>query len=95
MNNQEFVTGLVLNEIDKVTIDKMVQLKNVAEALGWTMDSYDGMDGNVYITFMVVREDQVPEYDSAGYSESDRIKSNIVIDDITHHCDDPSCNCSI
>ena len=48
--------------------------------------------------------DEGPEYDSAGFTEADRIvdgsyrvKSNITIPDNynSHHCDDPSCNCSI
>lgn len=48
--------------------------------------------------------DEGPEYDSAGYTEADRIvegqyrvKSNIVIPDNynSHHCDDLDCNCEI
>ena len=33
-----------------------------------------------------------PEFDSAGFSIADRFEDT---EEGTHHCDDPSCNCSI
>lgn len=33
-----------------------------------------------------------PEFDSAGFSIADRFEDT---EEDTHHCDDPSCNCSI
>ena len=41
---------------------------------------------------LVLFEDQGPEYDGAGFSIEDREDD---IEDQSHHCDDPSCNCSI
>ena len=35
--------------------------------------------------------DEGPEYDSAGFSEADRMQE----EEQSHHCDDLSCNCSI
>lgn len=37
-------------------------------------------------------EDQGPQYDGAGFSIEDREDDD---EELTHHCDDPSCNCSI
>jgi len=36
--------------------------------------------------------DAEPEFDSAGFSIADRFEDT---EEDTHHCDDPSCNCSI
>jgi hypothetical protein len=102
-NIKNLICGMQLNGFNDELIEKVLKLKATAAELGWEMDGYDEMFGNVYITFMTVKEDKGPEYDSAGYTEADRIidgsyrvKSNITPDDInTHHCDDPSCNCSI
>jgi hypothetical protein len=41
---------------------------------------------------LVPFEDQGPEYDGAGFSIEDREEDP---EELTHHCDDPSCNCSI
>jgi hypothetical protein len=35
--------------------------------------------------------DEGPEYDSAGFSEADRMQE----EEQSHHCDDLACNCSI
>ena len=102
-NIENLIHGMQLNGFSDELIEKMLKLKAAAAELGWEMDGYDGMDGNAYITFMTVKEDEGPEYDSAGYTEADRIvegqyrvKSNITLDDLhTHHCDDPNCNCSM
>ena len=37
-------------------------------------------------------EDQGPQYDGAGFSIEDREDDD---EELTHHCDDPCCNCSI
>ena len=41
---------------------------------------------------LVPFEDQGPEYDGAGFSIEDREEDP---EELTHHCDEPSCNCSI
>ena len=41
---------------------------------------------------LVPFEDQGPEYDGAGFTIEDREEDP---EELTHHCDDPSCNCSI
>ncbi len=41
---------------------------------------------------LVPFEDQGPEYDGAGFSIEDREEDPELQ---SHHCDDPSCNCSI
>ena len=41
---------------------------------------------------LVIFEDQGPEYDGAGFTIEDREEDP---EELTHHCDDPSCNCSI
>ena len=41
---------------------------------------------------LVPFEDQGPEYDGAGFTIVDREEDP---EELTHHCDDPSCNCSI
>jgi hypothetical protein len=41
---------------------------------------------------LVPFEDQGPEYDGAGFSIKDREEDPELQ---SHHCDDPSCNCSI
>lgn len=41
---------------------------------------------------LVVFEDQGPQYDGAGFSIEDREDDD---EEQSHHCDDPSCNCSI
>jgi hypothetical protein len=40
---------------------------------------------------LVVFEDKGPQYDGAGFSVEDREEDL----ELTHHCDDLSCNCSI
>ena len=103
MDNKHLIKGLELNKISKELIDKTVQIKAAVEALGWKFYSYDAIDGKFYVTLEIDKEDEGPEYDSAGFTEADRIvdgsyrvKSNITLDDLpTHHCDDPNCNCSM
>lgn len=51
MNNENLIRGLKLNGISDEVIKKVLELKAIAEKLGWEMDNYDGMDGNVYIAF--------------------------------------------
>ncbi len=41
---------------------------------------------------LVPFEDQGPEYDGAGFTIEDRGEDP---EELTHHCDDLSCNCSI
>ena len=41
---------------------------------------------------LVPFEDQGPEYDGAGFTIEDREEDP---EELTHHCDEPSCNCSI
>ena len=41
---------------------------------------------------LVPFEDQGPEYDGAGFRIEDREEDP---EELTHHCDEPSCNCSI
>ncbi len=41
---------------------------------------------------LIVFEDQGPQYDGAGFSVEDREQDPELQ---SHHCDDPSCNCSI
>ena len=41
---------------------------------------------------LVPFEDQGPEYDGAGFTKEDREEDP---EELTHHCDEPSCNCSI
>ena len=41
---------------------------------------------------LVPFEDQGPEYDGAGFTKEDREEDP---EELTHHCDELSCNCSI
>ena len=46
----------------------------------------------LYFAQLVLFEDQGPEYDGAGFSIEDREEDP---EEMSHHCDDLSCNCSI
>lgn len=52
-NNKSLISGLKLNGISDEVIEKILELKAIAEKLGWEMDDYDGMDGNIYTTFSI------------------------------------------
>jgi hypothetical protein len=52
----------------------------------------DTVDGEVELELYDTDEVE-PEVDSAGYSIADRYQDDD--DEASHHCDDPSCNCSL
>ena len=56
----------------------------------FTDSNGDDGDYELYDTEDISEND--PEFDSAGFSIADRFEDT---EEDTHHCDDPSCNCSI
>jgi hypothetical protein len=54
--NENLVTSLKLNKIKDGNIDSLLQLKAVAEKLGFEYSEYDAMDGFVFITFAIKEE---------------------------------------
>ena len=75
---------------DQVTFD--ISYGNQLEVEDVYVDVYKIME---HITAILEEyEDQGPEFDSAGFSVADRFQDEDE-DEGTHHCDDPSCNCSI
>lgn len=56
MENKALIIGLKQNLINNEMIEKILKLKEEAAKLGWDMDDYDAMDGNMYITFTTNKE---------------------------------------
>ena len=78
--------------VDKENITFNINYGNVIEVEDVYIDVYRTME---HITAILEEyEDQGPEFDSAGFSVADRFQDEDE-DEGTHHCDDPSCNCSI
>ena len=76
--------------VDKENITFNINYGNVIEVEDAYINVYEVME---HITAVLEEyEDQGPEFDSAGFSVADRFQDE---DEGTHHCDDPSCNCSI
>ena len=88
--------------IENVTLFQYytVEAETEAEALAMVMGG-QGFEESYYdvreagdITLDDVEDilENDPEFDSAGFSIADRFEDT---EEGTHHCDDPSCNCSI
>ena len=88
--------------IENVTLFQYytVEAETEAEALAMVMGGY-GFEESYYdvrepgdISLDDVEDipENDPEFDSAGFSIADRFEDT---EEGTHHCDDPSCNCSI
>ena len=88
--------------IENVTLFQFytVEAETEAEALamvmgghGFTESFIDASEsGDISLDDVEDILENDPEFDSAGFSIADRFEDT---EEDTHHCDDPSCNCSI
>ena len=77
-----------------------VEAETEAEALAMVEAGYGffdswtepGTPGDITLVDVTYLPENDPEFDSAGFSIADRFED---IEEDTHHCDDPGCNCSI
>lgn len=69
---------------EKITFEVSFLSSRIKAAL-YRLNESGLMSNNALIS------DEGPEYDSAGFSEADRMQE----EEQYHHCDDLSCNCSI
>ena len=49
--NESLVHGLTLNNIKQDKIIAILELKEAAAKLGWTLDNYDADEYGLYVTF--------------------------------------------
>ena len=86
----------VTNRFDQYTLCNAVQ-SLTRQALA---EGFDVEDIKAVLAFMMETEVDVtvdvwetePDFDSAGFSIADRFEDE---EEVSHHCDDPGCNCSI
>ena len=86
----------VTNRFDQYTLCNAVQ-SLTRQALA---EGFDPEDIKAVLSFMMETEVDVtvdvwetePDFDSAGFSIADRFESE---EEVSHHCDDPGCNCTI
>jgi hypothetical protein len=76
----------VTAESEDEALDRVMDGEGFLEAFRDTDPS--AMEVELYDT-----DEVEPEVDSAGYSIADRYQDDD--DEACHHCDDPSCNCSV
>ena len=56
MKNEKIVKGLIMNGINEENIELFLQLKDIAEELGFEFSEYDGMDELFFVTFEIKNE---------------------------------------
>ena len=98
VTEERLVTAIWTYEVDAETEAEALEQVQNGNITPNKMEIDDNWDWDENLSKYDVEEliDEGPEYDSAGYTEADRVKSNITLDDLpTHHCDDPNCNCSM
>ena len=86
----------VTNRFDQYMLCNAVQ-SLTRQALA---EGFDVEDIKAVLAFMMETEVDVtvdvwetePDFDSAGFSIADRFEDE---EEVSHHCDDPGCNCSI
>ena len=86
----------VTNRFDQYTLCNAVQ-SLTRQALA---EGFDPEDIKAVLSFMMETEVDVtvdvwetePDFDSAGFSIADRFEDE---EEVSHHCDDPGCKCTI
>ena len=86
----------VTNRFDQYTLCNAVQ-SLTRQALA---EGFDPEDIKAVLSFMMETEVDVtvdvwetePDFDSASFSIADRFEDE---EEVSHHCDDPGCNCTI
>ena len=86
----------VTNRFDQYTLCNAVQ-SLTRQALA---EGFDVEDIKAVLSFMMETEVDVtvdvwetePDFDSAGFSIADPFEDE---EEVSHHCDDPGCNCTI
>jgi hypothetical protein len=53
--NEELIHGLQLNNIEQDKIAALIELKEAAAKLGWTLDNYDEAGDGLYVTFAIFK----------------------------------------
>jgi hypothetical protein len=56
MRNENLIKSLKLNKFNDDNIKLILQLKEVAEGLGFEYNEYDAMDGSIFVTFSIKEE---------------------------------------
>jgi hypothetical protein len=51
--NESLVHGLQLNNIEQDKIAALIELKEAAVKLGWTLEDNDSFDNKIYVTFAI------------------------------------------
>jgi len=51
--NEALVHGLTLNSIERNKIAALLELKEAAAKLGWTLNDYDADEYGLYVTFAI------------------------------------------
>lgn len=54
--NESLVHGLTLNNIKQDKIIAILELKEAAAKLGWTLDNYDADEYGLYVTFAILNK---------------------------------------
>jgi len=54
--NEALVHGLTLNSIERNKIAALLELKEAAAKLGWTLNDYDADEYGLYVTFAILNK---------------------------------------